>query len=280
MPRLRFTILGCGASPGVPRITGDWGACDPREPKNRRTRAAALFELFGDAPMPTRLVVDTGPDLRTQLLSAGVDELHGVVYTHAHADHVHGIDDLRAYWITGGERRIVTVYSDDATQRRLDDGFGYCFRAPPGSAYPPFLNRVRIVAGTPFRVTGPGGTITVLPFDQAHGDIRSLGIRIGPVAYSCDFNDLPAESLPAVSGADLWVLDALRRAPHPSHCSLSEAIAWVDRIKPQHAVFTHMTNELDYGALHRDLPGNIEPAYDGLRFEYHVAEPQEPVASL
>ncbi|MGV8838744.1 MAG: MBL fold metallo-hydrolase [Bauldia sp.] len=270
MPRLRFTILGCGASPGVPRITGDWGACDPREPKNRRTRAAALFELFGDAPMPTRLVVDTGPDLRTQLLSAGVDELHGVVYTHAHADHVHGIDDLRAYWITGGERRTVTVYSDDATQRRLDDGFGYCFRAPPGSAYPPFLRRVRVEAGTPFEVSGPGGTITVNPFDQAHGDIRSLGLRVGPVAYSCDFNDLPTASLPAVSGADLWVLDALRRAPHPSHCSVTQAIAWVERMKPKRAVFTHMTNELDYGTLHRDLPANIEPAYDGIRFEFDL----------
>lgn len=270
MARLRFTILGCGASPGVPRITGDWGACDPREPRNRRTRCSALIERFDGDRRPTRIVIDTGPDLRTQMLSASVDQLDAAVYTHAHADHVHGIDDLRGYWITSGGRRTIDIYSDDETQVRLDQGFGYCFSAPEGSSYPPFLNRIRIEAGKSFSIDGPGGAITLLPFDQVHGDIRSIGYRIGPVAYSCDFNDLPPASVAALDGVELWVLDALRQRPHPSHCSVDEALAWIGRIRPSRAVLTHMTNELDYDTLHRSLPAHVEPAYDGMVFDYEL----------
>lgn len=270
MASLRFTILGCGASPGVPRINGDWGACDPDEPRNRRTRSAALIERFAATDRPTRVVVDTGPDLRAQLIAAKVDAIDGVVYTHAHADHTHGIDDLRAYWMV--QRRRVPVYTDDDTQQRLDDGFGYCFASPAGSAYPPFLTRHRITAGTPFRIDGPGGSIDLLPFAQTHGDIVSIGLRVGGIAYSCDFNDVPEQSLPALADLDLWILDALRYRPHPSHCSLEQALGWIATIKPRRAILTHMTNDLDYNELAGSLPDHIRPAYDGIAFEYELAE--------
>src|SRR5712691_11707742 len=189
MARLRLTILGCGASPGVPRLDGDWGACDPDEPKNRRSRCSLLIERFAEgAPRPTRALVDTAPDLREQLLRlGGVDAIDGVVYTHAHADHVHGIDDLRAYWHRSG--KLVDVYSDAATEARLLDAFRYCFEAPEGSPYPAILRRHSIAAGRAFAISGPGGPIEVMPFTQHHGDIATLGLRVGRAAYSCDVSD-------------------------------------------------------------------------------------------
>jgi len=268
MARHRFTIMGCGASPGVPRINGDWGACDPREVKNLRTRCSALIERFGDGPEPTRVVIDTGPDLRMQLLAAGVTSIDGVVYTHAHADHVHGIDDLRAFWMNA--QRRVPVYCDDMTYQRLAAGFGYCFSTPPGSAYPPFLDRHDLTPGTFLTITGPGGPIHLLPYRQIHGDIDSIGFRIGGLAYSCDVSDIPDESVGLLAELDIWIVDALRLRPHPSHLSLDEALGWIDRIGPRRAVLTHMTSDLDYNALHRDLPAHIEPAYDGMRFELEI----------
>jgi phosphoribosyl 1,2-cyclic phosphate phosphodiesterase len=269
MARHRFTILGCGASPGVPRINGDWGACDPAEPRNRRLRCSVMIERWhSDGGPPTRVVIDTGPDFREQMLRARAESIDGVVYSHSHADHVHGIDDLRQYWMT--LRRPITIYSDDTTQQRLDEGFGYCFAAPEGSPYPPFLLRRRIAAVDRFTVTGPGGPIAIEPLDQEHGESRSLGFRIGPVAYSCDFNDLPPETARRLAGIETWVLGALRPKPHPSHCSVDEAKAWVARIAPRRAIFTHMTADLDYATLSRDLPPGVEPAYDGLAFEFDV----------
>jgi phosphoribosyl 1,2-cyclic phosphate phosphodiesterase len=267
MARLRFTILGCGASPGVPRITGDWGECDPGEPRNSRTRSSALVERIGDEGT-TRVLIDSGPDVRVQLIAARVTELHAVVYTHSHADHVHGIDDLRAFWMT--MHKPLMIYSDDETQLRLDQGFGYCFWSPPDSPYPPFLVRTAIRAGDAFTIDGPGGPLDLLPVEQIHGTISSLGVRVGPLAYSCDFNDLPPDTCAALGGLELWVMGALRRRPHPSHSSLSEAIEWIARIAPKRAVLTHMTNELDYQTLRRELPPSILPAYDGLSFEFEL----------
>lgn len=250
----------------MPRIDGYWGACDPNEPRNRRTRCSALVERFEDGGRPTRVLIDTGPDVREQLLHAEVDVLDGVVYTHPHADHVHGIDELRGFWL--GSHRRLDVYSDDATQERLDTAFAYCFTTPPGSSYPPFLRRRRIAAGQRFTIDGPGGQIEMTPFRQEHGDIDSLGFRIGGLAYSCDVGGLPEESLTHLAGLDLWIVDALRPAPHPSHFSLGDALGWIERLKPARAVLTHLTIDLDYQTLRRGLPEHVEPAYDGMAFEF------------
>ena len=264
MARLRITILGCGASPGVPRLDGDWGACDPAEPRNRRTRCSILVERFvADAPRPTRALVDTSPDLRSQFLSlGGIDALDGVVYTHAHADHVHGIDDLRGYLHRHG--KLVDVFTDDPTQARLDEAFGYCFTSPPGSSYPPILKRHPIVFKEAFWVNGPGGPIAFMPFLQIHGDITTLGLKVGRAAYSCDVSRLPDAALPLLADLDLWIVDALRHRPHPSHFTVAEAVDWSRRLKPQRTILTHMHSEIDYNALRLSLPLGIEPGYDGL----------------
>jgi phosphoribosyl 1,2-cyclic phosphate phosphodiesterase len=257
---LKLTILGCGSSGGVPRPALGWGACDPKNPKNRRRRCSLLVER-GESKR-TRVLVDTSPDLREQLLDANVDWLDGIFYTHEHADHTHGIDDLRALFI--GARRQLDAYVDEATWRVLYHRFDYCFVTPPGSNYPPILNEHRIAPGTPVDVAGEGGTITVLPFLQDHGDIPSLGYRFGRVAYSSDLVDLPAASIPLLADLDLWIVDALRDRPHPSHFSVDQALDWIGRIKPKRAILTNLHADLDYAALKARLPSHIEPAYDGL----------------
>ena len=257
---LKVTILGCGSSGGVPRPALGWGACDPKNPKNRRRRCSLLVERGKDKR--TRVLVDTSPDLREQLLDARVDWLDGIFYTHEHADHTHGIDDLRALFI--GARRQLDAYVDEATWRVLYHRFDYCFVTPPGSNYPPILNEHRVSPGTPVDVAGEGGPITVLPFLQDHGDIPSLGFRFGPVAYSSDLVDLPASSLPLLADLDLWIVDALRDRPHPSHFSVDQALDWIDRLKPRRAILTNLHADLDYAELKARLPSHVEPAYDGL----------------
>jgi phosphoribosyl 1,2-cyclic phosphate phosphodiesterase len=262
---LRASILGCGASPGVPRIGNDWGACDPNEPRNRRTRCALLLERHDGGARPTRVLVDTGPDIRAQLLAAGVGFVDAVIYTHPHADHLHGIDDLRAFWLA--TKRLVDVYSDATTKERLYEAFRYCFATPPGGAYPPILKHHPLTVGTPLTVNGAGGPLTMTPFRQMHGDIDSLGLRCGGLAYSCDISGLPEETLAYVAALDVWIVDALRYQPHPSHFSVSEAVDWIGRMKPGRAVLTHMHVDLDYATLARELPAGIEPAYDGMTIE-------------
>lgn len=267
--RLKVIVLGCGSSPGVPRIGNDWGACDPGEPKNRRTRCSLIVERHDNSghggERPTRVLIDTGPDMRAQLLAADVNFIDAVVYTHAHADHVHGIDDLRAFWLE--TRRLVDVYADDATAARLVQAFGYCFATEPGSSYPPILKRHPIAVGQPLTIDGAGGPLTLTPFRQIHGDIETLGLRVGNLAYSCDISDLPPEALPQLAGLDVWIVDALRTKPHPSHFSVSEALTWIGRVKPQRAILTHMHVDLDYATLKRELPAGVEPAYDGMTIE-------------
>jgi len=263
---LRFTILGCGASPGVPRIGNDWGACDPNEPKNMRTRCSLLIERYGDdAERLTRILVDTGPDMRMQMLAARVNFLDAVVYTHSHADHVHGIDDLRAFW--QDSRKLVDVYSDSSTKNALDRAFGYCFATAPGSFYPPILKHHLIAAGQPLTIDGAGGPVTLTPFRQIHGDSDSLGLRVGRLAYSCDVSDLPPVSLSALQDLDVWILDALRYKPHPSHFSLADALGWIERTKPRRAILTHLHSDLDYATLKAEAPAGVEPAYDGMVIE-------------
>ncbi len=263
--RLKATILGCGSSPGVPRIGNDWGACDPDEPRNRRTRCSLLLERFDGGETPTRVLVDTGPDMRAQLLAADVSFIDAVIYTHAHADHTHGIDDLRAF--AQNTRQLVSTYADEKTQAHLERAFGYCFTRPPGSGYPPILRHTPMPAEAPVTIAGAGGPLIVTPFRQIHGDIETMGLRIGGLAYSPDISDVPEASLPYLADLDVWIVDALRYRPHPSHFSLSQSVDWSKRLGVRRAVFTHMHIDLDYATLRRELPEGCEPAYDGMVIE-------------
>jgi len=260
---LKFTILGCGSSGGVPRPALGWGACDPNNPKNRRRRTSLLVERR-DMSGVTRVLVDTPPDLREQLLDAEVDWLNGVLYTHEHADHTHGIDDLRALFMK--QRQPIDVYLDEHTARMMHTRFGYCFSSPPGSEYPPIVSEHRLLAGRQITIAGQGGPITALPFLQEHGDVASFGFRFGSVAYSCDLGGMPPESLVALADLDVWIVDALRYRPHPSHFSLADALGWIERLKPRRAILTNMHADLDYEVLRKAVPPHVEPAYDGMTF--------------
>jgi phosphoribosyl 1,2-cyclic phosphate phosphodiesterase len=253
---MEITILGCGSSSGVPRIggpdgAGDWGACDPANPKNRRRRCSILAR-DGE----TAVLVDTAPDLREQLLSAHCGRLDAVLITHNHADQTHGLDDLRA--VAYGMRKRLDVFSDRAGLDGLMKSFGYCFETPPGSGYPPILT-AREIAG-PFGIGG----ISVRAFTVQHGSIHSLGYRLGNVAYTPDVNGIAEESFAALEGLDCWIVDALRPAAHPTHANVATALEWIARVKPKRAVLTNMHIDLDYETLKRELPDGVEPAYDGM----------------
>ncbi len=257
----RATILGCGSSGGVPRIGANWGACDPSNPRNRRWRCSMLVERIGK-PRHTTVLIDSSPDVREQLLSVRCEALDGVLYTHDHADHTHGIDDLRM--VSYAMRKRIDIWADDVTRKSLTDRFGYCFEKPAGSSYPPILSAHPIEVSSRVRVDGPSGAIEALPIPQVHGDIPSLGFRIGGLAYSPDVSDIPEASVPLLEGLDVWIVDALRFTAHPSHFSVKQALAWIERLKPKRAILTHMTTDLDYEALKRELPEHVEPAYDGM----------------
>lgn len=261
---LRITILGCGSSGGVPRVGGDWGSCDPANAKNRRRRCSIMLEQTGTGGT-TRVLIDTSPDLREQMLSANVSEIDGVWYTHEHADHTHGIDELRGFFLR--MRRKVPIWADAPTSSMLMSRFAYCFAAPEGSDYPPVLRHHAIVAGTPFATEGAGGALAALPFNMQHGNINALGFRVGNVAYSPDVNDLDDSAVAALQGLDLWIVDALKRTPHPSHFSLPQTLAWIDRIKPRRAILTNMHIDMDYATLCAELPSHVIPAHDGLVIE-------------
>ena len=267
--RIRLTILGCGSSPGVPRIIGDWGACDPDNPKNRRLRAAALVERIKPDGRVTRVAIDTGPDFRTQMIIAGATSLDAVVYTHPHADHIHGIDDLRSYVLA--QRKLVDIYADEQTLLRLKEAFGYCFETPPGSNYPPIVLPHLIRHEQAFTISGEGGALTFVPLPQIHGDIRSLGFRVGSIAYCSDVSGFPPETPPLMQDLEVLIIDALQYRPHPSHLSLGEALEWIERLAPRRAVLTHMHTPLDYEAVRRETPDHVEPAYDGMSVEVEAA---------
>lgn len=257
----RATILGCGSSGGVPRIGAMWGACDPTNPRNKRWRCSMLVERIGK-PRNTTVLIDSSPDVREQLLSVRCDAVDGVLYTHDHADHTHGIDDLRM--VAYAMKRRIDVWADDQTRRSLTERFSYCFEKPAGSSYPPILNAHAIEPPAAVRVEGPSGIVEALPILQVHGDIPTLGFRVGGLAYSPDLSDIPDASVPLLQGLDVWIVDALRFTAHPSHFSVKQALAWIERLKPKRAILTHMTTDLDYEALKRELPDGVEPAYDGM----------------
>jgi phosphoribosyl 1,2-cyclic phosphate phosphodiesterase len=260
-----ITILGSGSSAGVPRIGNDWGRCDPSNPKNRRRRCSALVRRKG-ADGETRILIDTTPDLREQMLSEGVTDIDAVLYTHEHADHTHGIDDLRAFFLM--KRQKVEIWADDATGRMLTTRFAYCFYSAPGSDYPPILNLNPMEADKAVTISGAGGDITAQPFQVHHGTIDALGFRIGNMAYTPDIDGVPEKSLPALQGLDLWIVDALRRTPHPSHWCLPQTLEWIARMKPKRAVITNLHVDLDFATLALELPPGIEPAYDGLELNF------------
>lgn len=267
--RRRFTILGCGSSPGVPRIDGDWGACDPANPKNRRRRAALLVEQFG-ANGVTTVVIDTGPDFREQMIAAGVTSLDAVLYTHPHADHVHGIDDVRIFALK--QRRQLPIHADSETMTRIREGFAYCIEAPPGSQYPPIVSPNLIAdLEKPVVIDGPGGSISFQPLRLVHGAINSLGYRIGDVAYCCDISDFPDETVKRLQGLDVLIVDALQYRNHPSHLSLSEALGWIRRLGVRQAYLTHMHIPLDYATVEAETPDDVSPAHDMLQFDAVVA---------
>ncbi len=250
---MRVRILGCGTSSGVPRIGGDWGACDPADARNRRRRASILVEASGAA-----VLVDTGPDMREQLLDAAVERVDAVIWTHDHADHTHGIDDLRQLAFGGG--RPVAGYARAATMDVLRRRFDYIFEGRGG--YPPSAEP-RLL---PDRLAL--GSLIIRAVDQPHGRISSAGLIFehnGKTAvYSTDFHDLTAEMRTAYDRCDVWIADALRHQPHPSHPTVARTVAWAAELRAKRSVLTHMDHSLDYRTLAATLPTGVEPAYDGM----------------
>ncbi len=263
--RLTFTILGCGSSGGVPRLGGHWGDCDPDNPKNRRQRCSMLIEREIETGK-TAVLIDTSPDMRNQLLSAGIGELDGVVYTHSHADHVHGIDDLRM--IVFNMRQRVTVWADGPTQNALLSSFGYAFVQPKDSPYPPILD-LRTIDGD-VTVTGAGGDITLTPISVNHGSIDALAFRVNDLVYMPDVAEIPDAAWSKLQNLDCFVLDTLRRTPHPTHAHLDKSLDWIARAAPTRAVMTNMHIDLDYDVLEAETPAHITPAFDGMKICYDV----------
>ncbi len=261
MDGLEITILGCGSSGGVPRGDGDWGACDPGEPRNRRSRCSMLARRRGPGG-ETTVLIDTSPDLRTQMLAAEVKAVDAVLYTHDHADQTHGIDDLRVYAMR--RRRRIPAWMDEATHAALSGRFPYIFESVEG--YPAILERQAIPAhGRPWAIEGDGGAIPVANFDQAHGPIRAVGYRLGDVSYSSDVSALDEAALEAVRGSRLWIVDALRWTPHPTHAHVDRTLDWIDRAGVERAVLTNLHLDLDYNGLQALLPSKVEVAHDGWR---------------
>lgn len=257
-----MTLLGTGGSAGVPMIggadgAGDWGACDPAEPRNRRTRASILVEQGG-----TALLVDTGPDLRTQLLDNRIKRVDAVLYTHAHADHITGLDDVRI--LNRIADRPLDAIATEATLEELELRFGYAFRPwqPPGFFRPVLMPRP-VLPGQSLDIVG----MAVKTFDQDHGFTRSLGVRVGGFGYTTDAVDLDDAAFAALAGVDTWVVGCFQRHAHRTHAWLGRALAWIERLRPRRAVLTHMGTDMDYGWLAARLPAGVAPGYDGMVLE-------------
>ncbi|HTI65956.1 MAG TPA: MBL fold metallo-hydrolase [Caulobacteraceae bacterium] len=265
---LEFTILGCGSSGGVPRADGDWGDCDPAESRNRRSRCSLLVRRPGvSADEATTVLVDTAPDLRLQAVAAGVKRVDAVLYTHDHADQVGGIDDLRAFYLRNRVR--TPCYMDAFTQAQMLQRYGYAFETRGG--YPAICDPLPLPPhGVGWSIEGPSGPVPVLGFDQDHGEIRSVGFRFGPVAYSSDVVGLPEASYAALAGVEVWIVDALRDRPHPTHAHVEMTLGWIERVRPARAILTNLHVDLDYNALKARLPAGVEPAYDGMRFSVEI----------
>ncbi len=263
---MKLTVLGCGGSGGVPlagrQPGGTWGKADLNNPKNRRSRVSVLIEgEAGGEGDPARLLIDTSPDLRQQILANDITALDAVLYTHAHADHCHGLDELRS--LVYGRGGPIDAYMDAVTRDQLTTRFAYAFASSRDqeSLYQPLMND-RVIEG-PFSV----GDIAVRPFVQQHGPETSLGFRCGDIAYSTDASALDDAAFEVLDGVKLWVVDCLRDAPHPTHAHTDQALEWIARVKPERAILTHLNEQLDYDELLSRCPPGVEPGYDGLVVE-------------
>jgi phosphoribosyl 1,2-cyclic phosphate phosphodiesterase len=257
---MRITILGCGAAGGVPLIGPDWGVCDPNEPRNRRRRVSILVD---DETAQGPILVDTSPDMREQLIDAKVGRVGAVLYTHFHADHVHGIDDIRS--LNRRQGAVIPAYGTADTMAALGKRFSYVFDPPPMSNgrpafYKPCLEARRFEPGESFTAAGIG----VMPFEQGHGYTTTVGFRFGAAAYSTDVVELSEAAFDALAGIDLWIVGCLSDRPFPTHAHLARVLEWIERVKPKRTVLTHMTPDLDYQRLKRELPQGVEPGYDGM----------------
>ena len=262
--KLEVTILGCGSSGGVPRADGNWGVCDPADPRNNRTRCSMMIRRpSGEGPERwTTVVVDASPEFRQQTAAAGARRLDALLLTHDHADQSHGIDDIRAFAMR--QRARIPVHVDPPTLETMLSRFGYIFNGFKG--YPAIADIAPIPPhGEPWRVEGPSGAIPVVTFDQDHGEIRSVGYRFGPIAYSSDVLTLDDAAFEAMSGVDLWIVDALRYTPHPTHAHVERTLGWIERLKPRAAILTNMHIDLDYQELTARLPEGVVAAFDGMR---------------
>jgi phosphoribosyl 1,2-cyclic phosphate phosphodiesterase len=266
---LEVVILGSGASGGVPRADGNWGVCDPANPRNRRSRCSLMArrKTEADPRQQTTVVVDASPEFRLQTSGAEVRRLDALLMTHDHADQAHGIDDIRAFALS--QRTRIPCWMDQATATSLERRFDYIFS---GQGYYPAIADVRPLPphGEAWQVEGPSGAIPVTTFDQDHGGMRSVGYRFGSVAYSSDVVRLDDAAFEALQGLDVWIVDALRYAPHPTHAHVELALEWIARVRPRRAILTNMHIDLDYDELTRRLPPGVEPGYDGLAFEVEI----------
>lgn len=256
---ITFRILGCGSSGGVPRLGGHWGDCDSTNPRNRRQRCSMLVTRTGPNGI-TRVLIDTTPDMRNQLLDAEVGTLDAVLYTHSHADHVHGIDDLRM--LVFNTRQRLQVWADGDTSDALLARFGYAFVQPKGSAYPPICELNSITGDV--TIDGAGGPITFAPIEIEHGNIDALGFRIGDVAYMPDVSAIPDTAWDQLQNLDIWIVDALRRTPHPTHSHLDNTLSWIAKAGAARGVLTNMHIDLDHDTIAAETPDHITPAYDGM----------------
>lgn len=257
---IRIRVLGCGSSGGVPRIDGDWGDCNPKNKKNRRLRCSLLVER-GRSPDAfktgelTRLLIDTSPDMREQLLAAGIKDVDAVTYTHIHADQTHGIDDLRAIIYKRGER--LKAYMDRETWDIMSVRFDYIFQTPDGSLYPPLMDARVLDLPSDFEINRAGGPIKVSAFPVQHGRLRISGFRFGSVAYTPDVSDLTDGARDVLQDTPLWVVDALREKPHPTHAHLELSLSWISQLSIRSAILTNLHIDLDYDALNRKCPSSL-----------------------
>jgi phosphoribosyl 1,2-cyclic phosphate phosphodiesterase len=266
---LEVTILGCGSSGGVPRADGNWGVCDPADPRNCRSRCSAMLRRpSGEGPERwTTAIIDASPEFRQQTAEAGAKRLDALLMTHDHADQAHGIDDIRAFAMR--QRARIPCHVDAATEATLLRRFGYIFHGEKG--YPAISDLVPIPPhGVAWQVDGPSGAIPVVTFDQDHGEVRSVGYRFGRVAYSPDVLQLDEAGFAALADLDLWIVDALRYTPHPTHAHVERTLGWIERLKPRRAILTNLHIDLDYTELTSRLPAGVELATDGMRIEVEV----------